>query len=155
MTKRLNVWRILLDRPGCNSQNFRHFLLVPWTFLFSGITLFLLGALSLAQAAQSVSLAWNADPPSTFAGYDLHYGTSSGNYSNTIDVGNTTTATVSNLTPGQIYYFVVTAYNSTHLQNRLRWEARAAAKQRHRTPQLARVVRQGGAWCPNSRKEPV
>jgi hypothetical protein len=39
-------------------------------------------------------------------------GTSHGKYSQTIDVGYTTTASVSNLTAGETYFFVVSAYNS-------------------------------------------
>ena len=41
----------------------------------------------------------------------MHYGTASRNYTQTIGVGNINTATVSNLTIGQSYFFVVTAYN--------------------------------------------
>jgi hypothetical protein len=70
------------------------------------------GSFSPAHAAQSVTLAWNRDTDPTVVGYRLHDGTSSGNYTRTIEVGNTTTATVSNLTAGQTYYFAVTAYNA-------------------------------------------
>jgi hypothetical protein len=42
----------------------------------------------------------------------LRYGTSSKNYSVTIDVGNVTTYTISNLIPRKRYYFVVTAYDA-------------------------------------------
>jgi hypothetical protein len=75
------------------------------------------GSLSPAQAAQSVTLAWNPDTDPTVVGYRLHDGTSSGNYSQTIEVGNTTTATVSNLTAGRRYYFTVTAYNAAGLES--------------------------------------
>jgi hypothetical protein len=42
----------------------------------------------------------------------IHYGTASGTYSQGIDVGNTTSYTVSNLIDGQTYYFAVTTYNA-------------------------------------------
>jgi hypothetical protein len=42
----------------------------------------------------------------------IHYGTTSGTYSQGIDVGNTTSYTVSNLIDGQTYYFSVTTYNA-------------------------------------------
>jgi len=51
------------------------------------------------------------------AGYRLHYGTSSGDYTQTIEVGNTTTALVSNLTAGTTYYFVVTAYDTSNVES--------------------------------------
>ncbi len=58
-------------------------------------------------------LAW--DPPdisTDVTGYMIHYGTASGTYSQAMDVGNTTSYTVSNLIDGQTYYFAVTAYNA-------------------------------------------
>ena len=77
------------------------------------IVLFLLiGSRGQAQPAQSLTLAWNPSTDSTVTGYRLHYGTASGNYVNTLDVSNTTRATLSNLTAGNTYYFVVTAYNA-------------------------------------------
>jgi hypothetical protein len=65
----------------------------------------------------SVNLAWNADaattnPGTNTVGYRLHTGSISGTYTQTTTLGNTTTATVSNLKSGSTYYFVVTAYNS-------------------------------------------
>ncbi len=41
----------------------------------------------------------------------MHVGLSSRQYNSTVDVGNRTTYTVSDLTPGQKYYFAVSAYN--------------------------------------------
>jgi len=45
-------------------------------------------------------------------GYKLHTGFSSGNYTQTTDLGNTTTVTVPLTQSGSTYYFIVTAYNS-------------------------------------------
>ncbi len=45
------------------------------------------------------------------AGYRVYYGTSSGSYPQSIDVGNVTTCQVRDLPGGSTYYFVVTAYN--------------------------------------------
>jgi Fibronectin type III domain len=67
--------------------------------------------LSMAHAVPSVTLAWDANAEPDVAGYKLHYGTSSGAYTQIIDVGNATTVTVPNLPAGNTYYFVVTAYN--------------------------------------------
>jgi hypothetical protein len=73
-----------------------------------------------ALFAGEASLSW--DPPTTntdgspltdLNGYIVYYGTESGNYSQSIDVGNVTTYTVINLTPGTTYYFAVTAYDTS------------------------------------------
>jgi len=89
--------------------------LVGATAAISGILSLLIGFFSPLQAAQSVTLAWNAE--NSVAGYRLHYGTASGTYTQTTDVGNVTTATVSSLTPGLTYYFMVTAYNVAGLES--------------------------------------
>jgi fibronectin type 3 domain-containing protein len=60
----------------------------------------------------AVMLSWDKSPGRAVKGYRLHYGTSSKNYSVTIDVGNVTTYKISNLMAGKRYYFVVTAYNA-------------------------------------------
>jgi len=96
------MWISLIRRPGA----------------LAGIGLFVAGSPLRAQSAATVALAW--DPPSSgagIAGYRVYYGTSSGSYSQTINVGSTTTATVWNLAPGKTYYFVVTDYNSLGLES--------------------------------------
>ena len=82
-----------------------------------GIGLLLFGLPSQAQTTASVTLAWNPSLSSGIAGYRLHYGTSSGTHPNILNVGNTTTATVSSLTVGHRYYFVATAYNTAGLES--------------------------------------
>src|SRR3989304_5988479 len=81
-------------------------------FIFSGMT-------NTANAGDAV-LTW--DPPTTntdgtpltdLAGYKVHYGTTSGNYTTVIDVGNVTTYTITNLTNNVTYYFATTAYDSS------------------------------------------
>jgi PKD repeat protein len=47
----------------------------------------------------------------------LHYGTSSRSYTAQVDVGNTTSRTVSNLTDGSKYYFAVTAYDQSRVES--------------------------------------
>ena len=70
-----------------------------------------------SQAAQSVALAWNPSSGPNLAGYRVHEGTVSGNYTQTIDAGNHTTATISNLTAGVTYHFVVSAYNTAGVES--------------------------------------
>jgi subtilisin-like proprotein convertase family protein len=88
--------------------------------LLQSLWLFLFVSLSgtLAQGTSSVTLAW--DPNTTdpgIVGYELYYGTTSGVYSVTNDVGNVTTATVSGLLPGTTYYFCVTDHNTSGLES--------------------------------------
>jgi hypothetical protein len=72
---------------------------------------------SINSPGNSATLTWdapttNADgtPLTDLAGYNLYYGTSSGNYTVTIDVGNVTTYGIDGFPPGT-YYFVLTAYD--------------------------------------------
>ena len=67
-----------------------------------------------------IRLAW--DPPTTnadgtpltdLAGYKIYYGTSSGNYGTSFDVGNVTTYTLTDLTKGQAYFIVATTYDTS------------------------------------------
>jgi Fibronectin type III domain len=70
---------------------------------------------------RSVTLAWSAntptnDPGTNTVGYRLHIGRASANYTQTIDVGSSTTTTVSLLVSGSTYYFVVGAYNAAGIE---------------------------------------
>ena len=81
------------------------------SIIFSLVLCFFLSPTN--SLAGQANLAW--DPPdisTDVTGYMIHYGTASGTYSQAIDVGNTTSYTVSNLIDGQTYYFAVTAYNA-------------------------------------------
>ena len=78
-------------------------------FFLGGLFLILCLLPSSALAGE-VTLAW--DPPSAeYGGFILAYGTSSGSYSHTRDVGAQATYTVTSLNPGQTYYFAVKAYS--------------------------------------------
>ena len=89
-------------------------------FLFFFMVLTLLISLHASPAFSGfASLNWdaptiNADgtPLIDLAGYKVYYGTSSGNYSQNINVGNVTTYTVNNLTEGVTYYFATAAYDT-------------------------------------------
>jgi len=74
--------------------------------------LFAIAAPSLAHAA-NVKLTWNANSETGITGYKVKYGTSSGNYTSTVSVGNVLQYQLNNATVGQTYYFVVLATNSS------------------------------------------
>ncbi|MHB1156682.1 MAG: PA14 domain-containing protein [Phycisphaerales bacterium] len=57
----------------------------------------------------SVTLNWSGVPLAD--GYKIRYGTASGNYTHTLDVGNVTNHTLTGLTNDQPYFFAVDAYN--------------------------------------------
>lgn len=71
-------------------------------------------ALATREAAQAdnILLEWDASASSNVAGYNVYYGTNSGNYPYMFNAGNVTSATISNLCCGTTYYFVATAYDA-------------------------------------------
>ena len=71
--------------------------------------------MSLAVAA-TVNLAW--DPSSgNIAGYKIHYGPSSRNYTYNVNVGKNTSCSISGLTEGKKYFFAATAYNTSNAES--------------------------------------
>jgi hypothetical protein len=77
--------------------------------------LFALCALPLpAASAATVTLAWDQNLEPELAGYRIYWGTSSGNYTFSKDVGKVTTGTITGLDEGKTYYFSATAYDSSN-----------------------------------------
>ena len=90
---------------------------------------------SSLPAASSNAVTINWTPPTenmdgtaltNLSGYDIHYGTSSGSYTQSISVANAGIATyvVDNLTPGT-YYFSVAAVNASGTESPLSSEVSA------------------------------
>src|SRR5207237_7997790 len=84
---------------------------------FFSILSILLIATAAFATGQSVTLAWDANREPDVAGYVLHFGTSSLTLTNTINVGNITSKTISGLVSGVTYFFAVTAYNTSGLES--------------------------------------
>jgi PKD repeat protein len=59
----------------------------------------------------TVTLAWDPNTEDDLAGYKIHYGTASGEYSYIEDVGNITQYTLADLDDGVTYYLAATAYD--------------------------------------------
>jgi PKD repeat protein len=83
------------------------------------------------QAAQ-IQFTWTAPTTNAdgitltdLAGYRLYYGQTSGTLAQNVDVGNQTTYLLSGLVGGQVYYFAVTAYNTSSNQGALSNETSA------------------------------
>ena len=85
----------------------RH-LVLPIFILFIGL------ALSQVAFAAQITLAWDPNIESGLAGYKIHFGTSSHNYSRTVDAGKVTTYTLTDLVKGQTYFIAVTAYDTSN-----------------------------------------
>jgi predicted phage tail protein len=72
-----------------------------------------LGGVQAGWAA-TVSLAWDPNPESDIAGYELHYGTSSKSYTQVQVFGSTATqGTVTGLQDGNTYYFALKAFDTS------------------------------------------
>ena len=67
--------------------------------------------LPVIACGAELTLAWDANTEADLRGYILYYGTSSRNYSHSIDVGNTTQYTISDLQEGVTYYLAAKAYD--------------------------------------------
>jgi hypothetical protein len=89
-----------------------------WLFLlFFASILTLLPCAGIDAHAAQVKLSWTASTSSTVTGYNLYYGTSSGNYSYYVKAGNVTSYTLTGLSEGATYYFAVAGYNGSGNQS--------------------------------------
>jgi hypothetical protein len=70
-------------------------------------------------ATYSMTMAWNGSPDPAVAGYFINYGAASGDYTNSIAVGNVTTTIVPGLVGGVTYYFAVSAFDADGLESAL------------------------------------
>ncbi len=81
-------------------------------FLFLSAFILILSIYTPTVHAAQISLAWDQNTEQDLSGYKIYYGTSSDNYTFSIDVGKTTSYTLSSLESGKTYYTSVTAYDT-------------------------------------------
>ena len=82
-------------------------------YFLSLLILYALSAWSIPVAsAATATIAWDDNTEPGVEGYILYYGTTSQAYLHNVDVGNSTSCTISGLEQGQVYYFAATAYNA-------------------------------------------
>ena len=99
----------------------------------------LLGLSAFALPTAQVTLAWDPSPDSTVVGYRLYHGGTTTLYTNMVDIGKATGATISNLVQGATYYFAVTAYDASGLESAFSGEVSYTVPISTNTPVLARV----------------
>jgi len=89
------------------------------------VLVFLVILLTLAQvgSAAEITLAWDSNAESDVAGYKVYYGTASGKYTHSVNVGNVTQTTVN--VSKKKYYIALTAYdtygNESDFSNEVSW----------------------------------
>jgi len=95
-----------------------------WSLLLLSLAAFSIDVMAIATG--SATLSWaaptqNSDgsPLLDLAGYKVYWGTSSGNYTNSVTLNGAgmTTYVVENLLSGTTYYFAVTSFNSDGLES--------------------------------------
>jgi len=80
-------------------------------------TLLLLGLLCAAGGQSGIAtLTWDPNTETDLAGYKVYYGTASGTYTQTVDVGKVSTFTIAGLASAK-WFFAVTAYNGGGLES--------------------------------------
>jgi hypothetical protein len=62
--------------------------------------------------AASLTLAWDHSTSSNVSGYQVSYGTQSGKYTANVKAGYVKSVTITGLTEGTTYYFIVQSYDS-------------------------------------------
>jgi hypothetical protein len=69
-------------------------------------------AIACTVHAFDVTLAWDANTEPDLAGYKIYWGTASGSYDNSVDVGNVTQYELKGLADKTLFYFAATAYDT-------------------------------------------
>jgi len=103
---------VILPSPNSRLKTVLHLLIFGSIALFSVASLMLHVFAGEAHCAD-VTVAWDANPEPAVRGYVIYYGTSPGDYTHSIDVGDSTSCVISGLQAGATYYMAVTAYDDS------------------------------------------
>lgn len=113
---------------------------LKFLLLFVCIFALVTPTLRAESAGGTVRIAWDPNPEKELAGYKVHYGTASGSYDRSIDVGNTPTVALSGLTLGTTYYVAVTAYSSLAIESEYSEEISVVVEPPTLPPGTGRIV---------------
>ena len=91
-------------------------------------------------SASAVTLGWTASSSANVVGYNVYYGPSSRNYTNTVDAGTDTTAAITGLVSGATYYFAVTAYTASGMESDYSSEVSYTVPTTNQPPTLNGIV---------------
>jgi len=80
--------------------------------LFMSFILVLL--LNFSAFASNIEVTWDANTETDLAGYKVFYGTASGVYSDSVDVGKVLIYNICNVTQGKTYYVALKAYDTSN-----------------------------------------
>jgi hypothetical protein len=94
-----------------------------------------------------VTFTWDANTEPDLAGYIVYYGTSSGNYTRSVDVGNNTEYTQTELQDGVTYYFASTAYDTAGNESGFSNQIVYIADSQNYSPGPCDVFVPGPDWC--------
>jgi hypothetical protein len=96
---------------------------------FAALLIILLLSPKSAYPAQT-TLVWSPVIHPDVAGYKIYYGTSSGDYDVSLDVGNWTSVTIAGLDGSKTYYFASTTYSTygeeSDFSNEVQWPSTTA-----------------------------
>ena len=92
-----------------NNTLYRDILIAAFLLVFTSVG-------SGVSFAGSLALSWDPIQDTRLAGYKVKYGTTSGIYAQSVDVGNVTSYIVPNLTEGTKYYLVILGYDSNKVE---------------------------------------
>src|ERR1700732_1446360 len=104
--------RYAINRASYSDNRCKHTPRVRFSPRLCALVLVVVVFMGTASTVGAAAAPWSANPETDIAGYILSYGTQPGVHPTSIDVGNVTTWQLT-LTPGQGYYFVVQAYNTS------------------------------------------